>query len=206
MKKSVYAGRLRIGLLIAVQERRPGGWARGSGAALGLALWVSAETQTVFYLLVLVLFVQCSLAALLPDRDETDEPARCSWRIAAHWSSAALGVGVLGHLAEHRGDVLAFHWDVISTFQLYQLAVFALFAWLDRRPRFAGFYTGLLFVLYGPSRFLGDFLRHPDVDARYLGWTPAQYASLALLAIGVWILVTRRESPPVRPAGTRIHS
>ena len=56
---------------------------------------------------------------------------------------------------------------------LYLVPVALLFFVLGRRPRPPGFYLGLFFALYGPARFAMDALR--EEDARYLGWTPAQY-------------------------------
>jgi prolipoprotein diacylglyceryltransferase len=52
-----------------------------------------------------------------------------------------------------------------------------LFYALGRKPRPPGFYLGLFFALYGPARFAMDMLRSDD--ARYLGWTPAQYLCVA---------------------------
>ncbi len=77
---------------------------------------------------------------------------------------------------------------------LYMIPVAALFLWLGRKDRVPGFFLGLFAVLYAPARFLLDFLRNTDLeyqDARYLGLTPAQYGSLALLLVGVAILATR---------------
>ena len=81
---------------------------------------------------------------------------------------------------------------------LWSLVVFLLFMGLDRRPRFPGFFTGLLFILYALSRFPADFLRHPLTDARYLGLTPAQYGSVIMLLLGIWILHKQRRVQPVR--------
>lgn len=70
---------------------------------------------------------------------------------------------------------------------LYVAVVSVVFWLLDRRPRPPGFFLGLFFALYGPVRFALDVLR--TGDARYLGWTPAQYLSLLATALGVAILV-----------------
>lgn len=51
------------------------------------------------------------------------------------------------------------------------------------RARPTGLYLALLFGVYGPARFLLDLLR--TQDPRYLGWTPAQYAGVAMLIVGV---------------------
>jgi phosphatidylglycerol---prolipoprotein diacylglyceryl transferase len=70
---------------------------------------------------------------------------------------------------------------------LYTIVVAALFHVLGRRPRFEGFYLGLLLIIYAPFRFALDFLRM--VDARYGGLTPGQYGSVLLLLIGIAVLV-----------------
>lgn len=69
---------------------------------------------------------------------------------------------------------------------LYTIPVAALFWALGRRRRPAGFFTGLLAVVYAPVRFTLDFLR--IVDVRYLGLTPGQYGAAALLAAGLFVL------------------
>jgi phosphatidylglycerol:prolipoprotein diacylglycerol transferase len=54
------------------------------------------------------------------------------------------------------------------------------------RP-FEGFHLVLIIFLYSPVRFFFDTLR--VVDKRYWGFTPGQYFSLLLMALGVWLLV-----------------
>ena len=76
---------------------------------------------------------------------------------------------------------------------LYLVPVALAFLWLGRRERPLGFFSGLFFALYGPARFAMDTLRNED--ARYLGWTPAQYlcvaTALAGMALVVWSLRRR---------------
>ena len=81
-----------------------------------------------------------------------------------------------------------------------------------RKPRVPGRVIGLFAVMYAPVRFGLDFLRATDVtrpDERYAGLTPAQYACLATLAVGVWLLTRKGEvlqfgprspSPPPAPS------
>ncbi|MEN9787531.1 MAG: hypothetical protein RLZZ299_2795 [Pseudomonadota bacterium] len=88
---------------------------------------------------------------------------------------------------------------------LYEaLAVFAMlgvFKLASLRPRPPGFYIGLLPALYGPIRFAMEFMRADTaMDVRYAGLTPAQYGSLVLTGLGVWILATR--GPAAATAGT----
>lgn len=77
------------------------------------------------------------------------------------------------------------------------------YAFLERVPRKPGWLSGLVALIYCPPRFLGDFLRadapargvidHPD--ARYLALTAGQWAALAFLGIGIWLLLR-----PPRPS------
>jgi phosphatidylglycerol:prolipoprotein diacylglycerol transferase len=81
---------------------------------------------------------------------------------------------------------------------------------LRRRRRPWGFYGGVMCVYYAPLRFLLDFLRErPDVsspglfalgDARYLGLTPAQWACIPLLGLGITLLVRMRGQGEALPA------
>jgi len=67
---------------------------------------------------------------------------------------------------------------------------------VHRKPQPEGMITGLFAVIYAPIRFLLDFLRIPPSstelgimgDVRYFGLTPAQYASIMALVLGVFIL------------------
>jgi len=79
---------------------------------------------------------------------------------------------------------------------LFTIAIAALFLLLDRKRRPAGFYLATFFTLYGPVRFAMDMLR--TEDARYLGWTPGMYASVAATLVGVAsLLALRRLARPV---------
>jgi phosphatidylglycerol:prolipoprotein diacylglycerol transferase len=79
---------------------------------------------------------------------------------------------------------------------LYLIPVCLLFLVLGRSPRPLGLFSGLFFALYGPARFAMDALRNED--ARYLGWTPAQYlcvaTTLAGVALVMWSLRRARRS------------
>jgi phosphatidylglycerol:prolipoprotein diacylglycerol transferase len=67
----------------------------------------------------------------------------------------------------------------------------------SRRPWRTGTLTGLWLAVYGAARLGLDVLRATDrsfVDARYLGLTPAQYASGAMLVAGLGLLVRSRRA------------
>jgi phosphatidylglycerol:prolipoprotein diacylglycerol transferase len=97
-----------------------------------------------------------------------------SWIAVAFPSAARLDLGLLISVAS--------------------LAIFLVFVRLNRQPRRAPFFLPLLVVSWGLTRFVLDFLRASDIlgaDARYLGLTPAQYGSLALIAAGTYVLARR---------------
>ena len=67
------------------------------------------------------------------------------------------------------------------------------------KPRVPGRVIGLFAVMYAPVRFGLDFLRARDVerpDERYLALTPAQWACIATLGVGVWLLTRKGEVLP----------
>jgi phosphatidylglycerol:prolipoprotein diacylglycerol transferase len=62
--------------------------------------------------------------------------------------------------------------------------------WLHKRKAPPGSQLAMISILYAPARFFLDYLRAEDVsggDVRWLGLTPAQYSSVALLAFGIWL-------------------
>jgi phosphatidylglycerol---prolipoprotein diacylglyceryl transferase len=76
---------------------------------------------------------------------------------------------------------------------LWWIVILAVFALVDRRRgRSAdGLWLALLPLIYAPVRFGLDFLRaspNEGGDARYLGLTPAQYASIAAFVAGLYFL------------------
>lgn len=70
---------------------------------------------------------------------------------------------------------------------------------LAKKPRPPAFFCQVFLIWYGTVRFVLDFYRL--IDARYAGLTPAQYGSLAMIAVGVaWVardrLRARRRAKP----------
>jgi phosphatidylglycerol:prolipoprotein diacylglycerol transferase len=60
-----------------------------------------------------------------------------------------------------------------------------------RKPRPPGHIIGLAALMYAPVRFGLDFLRATDVampDQRYAGLTPAQWACLATMVLGLRLM------------------
>ena len=64
------------------------------------------------------------------------------------------------------------------------------FNWMKARP---GLMAGLVLMLYSPYRFLLDTMRQSD--ARYLGLTPAHYASILLFMAGIYLVFIRKPKP-----------
>ncbi|HEX3697496.1 MAG TPA: prolipoprotein diacylglyceryl transferase family protein [Polyangia bacterium] len=68
-----------------------------------------------------------------------------------------------------------------------------------RTPRPPGRVIGLFALLYAPVRFGLDFLRARDYarpDERYAGLTPAQWACMLCLAVGLWLLIRKSDEAP----------
>lgn len=69
------------------------------------------------------------------------------------------------------------------------LFVLLLLLWLERRPRFDGFFAAAWVYGYGAVRFVGDFARE---DRRLFGLTGSQYALLAAaVAVTTWLVRAR---------------
>ena len=83
---------------------------------------------------------------------------------------------------------------------IWALAMCGIFTVLDRKPRPPGFFVGMTFLCYGPLRLAFDLFRHPTTDTRYLGFTPAQYLSVAMALLGAWLLYAMRNKPSIRSA------
>lgn len=106
-----------------------------------------------------------------------------------------------GHLQEPMlGDVPIVEGMVFHNTSLYELIhltiLFGLMVFLTQRARRAGrevapaSFVGLFLVWYGVGRFVTDTFRVND--ERVLQMTGAQWMSLALVPIGIWILVKLR--------------
>jgi phosphatidylglycerol:prolipoprotein diacylglycerol transferase len=84
-----------------------------------------------------------------------------------------------------------------------------LYALKNVRP-FDGFHPAVMLLLYSPARFALDYLRETPAaggDARYYGLTPGQYLSMAMLALGAYLIVKgilrrRAGTPEPQPART----
>jgi len=109
-----------LGFFAVLAGKGGRGLALLAGAALGLGLWVSAETTVV--LDVMAIGAMASLVVA------TGEERVVLARRHCEWGAAALAVAALGDRIEHPGAGWTFQWDTVSGFQLHQLLVFLLFA------------------------------------------------------------------------------
>lgn len=70
------------------------------------------------------------------------------------------------------------------------LPIAILFFFTKKKNKPTGFFLAILLIYYGVLRFILDFWRATDIpnpDARYLGLTPAQYAAIILVILGLQI-------------------
>jgi phosphatidylglycerol---prolipoprotein diacylglyceryl transferase len=84
---------------------------------------------------------------------------------------------------------------------LWLIPIIIALLWLDRRGTRAGVMTATFAIAYGVLRFLTDFLR--AYDQTLWGLTGAQYGSIVLVGVGVWLLLVGSKRQPARvPAQT----
>jgi len=88
-----------------------------------------------------------------------------------------LGMADSAGVVRHNLGYYEMLWTVLMAVVLYTLR--------NYRP-FTGFHSVLMIFMYSPVRFYFDTLRISDV--LYWGFTPGQYFSVALFALGVFIL------------------
>lgn len=124
-----------------------------------------------------------------------DAREKAAW-IQAHIADFPQLEDVTARIPAEVWQQVAYH-DMGLYEALWSLVMFGVFLLLDRKPRPPGFFVGVLFAVYGPIRLVMDVFRHTTTDTRYFGLTPAQYLSVALGAIGFWILWSKRKEMPI---------
>jgi phosphatidylglycerol---prolipoprotein diacylglyceryl transferase len=134
--------------------------------------------------------------------------------IAPGWAVARLGCFTVH---DHPGRLTSFPLAVafpggarhdLGLYDALLLAAIAvvLFA-LARTQLLRGRLLSLLALLYGIGRFALDFLRATDVpyaDARYFGFTPAQYVCVLLVGFGVMQLARSARRPSGHTGGDEV--
>jgi phosphatidylglycerol:prolipoprotein diacylglycerol transferase len=117
-----------------------------------------------------------------------------------------LGVDYPDGIAGGKPGAVRFNLGLLDS--LVSWIIFGILAFLARTPRRPGLLTGMGPILYGACRFWLDFLRNTDLshaDARYFGLTPAQYGSVAIIVVGLWVIRRGSRRPPwpeATPAGS----
>jgi phosphatidylglycerol:prolipoprotein diacylglycerol transferase len=135
-----------------------------------------------------------------------------AYGVAPGWTLGRVGC-FLAH--DHRGRLTEFPLAVkfptgarhdLGLYETFLLGGISLLIYLvGRKTTRPGIGLGILALLYGVGRYLLDFLRATDlsyVDARYYGWTPAQYLSVAFVATGAALLVRAVSTTPAPPSVT----
>jgi len=105
--------------------------------------------------------------------------------------------GTLSHsvLALKRADGARLDMAFMEILFMIPLAIS--FFFLRKRTFRVGFWTAVVAMYYGCIRFFLDFYRARDVihaDVRVWGLTPAQYFSIVLFCVGVWLFLKKRKS------------
>lgn len=130
-------------------------------------------------------------------------------RIADIFSFALLYGWIVGRIGcvlihDHLGQISSSIFTVqtadglrleMAFLEILLLLPLAVIFFLVRNKKFTeGWFTGVLFVYYGLSRFMLDFCRAADIanaDARYLGLTPGQYFGILLGIAGVFLFIRK---------------
>lgn len=107
-------------------------------------------------------------------------------------------LGVVGICQPDQDKAIACH-DLGFYEGLWSLTMYGVLLLLDRIPTRPGLQVLVFGLSYGPVRFAMDFFRPEHTDARYGGFTPAQYGAALLMAVCVAALVVRlRAADPAR--------
>ena len=124
--------------------------------------------------------------------------AGCCWGIECHlpWAvtftnpEAARLVGVPLGVPLHPTQLYESFAEALIFWFLY---------WRINKPHATGEMIGLYLVLYSSVRFLVEFVRYHE-QGLYFGLSLTQWISLVSLAVGLWILISRRHAPKLAAA------
>ncbi|NKX44281.1 prolipoprotein diacylglyceryl transferase [Roseicyclus persicicus] len=138
-------------------------------------------------------------------------PTDLPWGVIFPGEAAQACRGPVGIVMTDLGEMCARHPS-----QLYQAglegllmgAVLLWLAWARGWLKTPGALTGMFFTIYGLARFAVEFVRQPDAQfvgpdnpvgfalalSPSLGLTMGQLLSLPMIALGLWLVVTRRRA------------
>ena len=86
---------------------------------------------------------------------------------------------------------------------LWAIGLSLFFYMIRKKNKPAGWFLAIFVLTYMPVRFLFDFLR--VADATYYGLTPAQYANIALFALGLRLYMNVRKHPELLCPNGDVH-
>ncbi len=136
-------------------------------------------------------------------------PTDLPWGVIFPGPAAQDCPGPVGIVATELGQMCARHPSQIYQVALEGILLGAVVMWLAWRRgwlKTPGALTGMFFTIYGLARFAVEFVRQPDAQfvgpdnpigfaialSPSVGLTMGQLLSLPMIALGLWLVVTRR--------------
>lgn len=136
-------------------------------------------------------------------------PSDVPWAVIFPGPAAQDCPGPVGIVATELGRMCARHPSQLYQAALEGVVMGAILLWLAWRRgwlKTPGALTGMFLTIYGVARFLVEFLRQPDAQfvgpdnpigfavalSPSVGLTMGQLLSLPMIALGLWLVVTRR--------------
>jgi phosphatidylglycerol:prolipoprotein diacylglycerol transferase len=136
-------------------------------------------------------------------------PTDLPWGVIFPGSAAQDCPGPVGIVATELGQMCARHPSQLYQVALEGILLGAVVMWLAWRRgwlKTPGALTGMFFTIYGLARFAVEFVRQPDAQfvgpdnpigfaiafSPSVGLTMGQLLSLPMIALGLWLVVTRR--------------
>jgi phosphatidylglycerol:prolipoprotein diacylglycerol transferase len=138
-------------------------------------------------------------------------PTDLPWGVVFPGEAAQACAGPVGIVTTELGEMCARHPSQLYQAGLEGLVMGAILLWLAWRRgwlRTPGALTGMFFTIYGLARFAVEFVRQPDAQfvgpdnpvgfalalSPSVGLTMGQLLSLPMIALGLWLVVTRRRA------------
>ncbi|WP_284261419.1 prolipoprotein diacylglyceryl transferase [Roseicyclus amphidinii] len=136
-------------------------------------------------------------------------PTDVSWGVIFPGPAAQDCPGPVGIVATELGQMCARHPSQLYQVALEGLVLGAVMLWLAWRRgwlKTPGALTGMFFTIYGLARFAVEFVRQPDAQftgpdnpigfaialSPSVGLTMGQLLSLPMIALGLWLVASRR--------------
>ncbi len=140
-------------------------------------------------------------------------PSDVPWAVIFPGPAAQDCPGPVGLVATELGQMCARHPSQLYQVALEGVLLGAVVMWLAWRRgwlKTPGALTGMFFTIYGLARFAVEFVRQPDAQfvgpdnpigfaialSPSVGLTMGQLLSLPMIALGLWLVATRRRGAP----------